>query len=240
METGLKNRTWTRISHILFFICFPIVLVGFSYSYKFIDTVSSSYKEANIAFNKAKKENTIALKEVKNYAKNTEVYSNYKKAYAKKKVAFDKLKVETNNQKVFGFDSSHYFWERLGRNIVDILFSLFVVFLVVNFVSVKKNKIFFWGSLIITFVYLSTKLFILYWIFKQFQDYSLAVYFFVTFVSSFCIVAAMFLLMRYIKSEEVSLKSSLLDLAKFTFKNTKPEKREEMLDLIKEIAKTSK
>ena len=193
-----------------------------------------------MVFNKAKKENAIALKKVKNYAKNTEVYNEYKNAYAKKKAAFDKLKTEISNQKVFGFDSSHYFWERLGRNIVDILFSLFAVFLVVNFISVKKNKIFFWGSLLVVLIYLSTKLFILYWVFKQFQDYSLAAYFFVTFISSLLIVSVMFLLVRYVKSEEVSLKSNLLDLAKFTFKNTKPEKREEMLDLIKEIARTNK
>ncbi|MCF2874071.1 MULTISPECIES: hypothetical protein [unclassified Tenacibaculum] len=193
-----------------------------------------------MVFNKAKKENAIALKKVKNYAKNTEVYNEYKNAYAKKKAAFNKLKTEISNQKVFGFDSSHYFWERLGRNIVDILFSLFAVFLVVNFISVKKNKIFFWGSLLVVLIYLSTKLFILYWVFKQFQDYSLAAYFFVTFISSLLIVSVMFLLVRYVKSEEVSLKSNLLDLAKFTFKNTKPEKREEMLDLIKEIARTNK
>ncbi|WP_299160875.1 hypothetical protein [uncultured Tenacibaculum sp.] len=240
METELTNRQWTKISHIVFFICFPIILVVFTYSYKSIDTVSSSYKEASLAFNKAKKENTIALKQVKNYAKGTSVYNNYKEAYAKKKAAFNVLNTEIKNQQVFGFDSSHYFWERLGRNIVDILLSLFVVFLVLNFISIKKNKIFFWGSLLVSLTYLSTKFFILYWIFKQFQDYSLAAYIFITFVTSFCIVVVMFLLMRYIKSEEISLKSSLLDLAKFTFKNTKPEKREEMLNLIQEIAKTSK
>lgn len=240
METGLKNRQWTKISHIIFFICFPIILLAFTYSYKTIDTVSSSYKEASLVFNKAKKENAIALKEVKDYAKGTAVYNNYKEAYTEKKAAFKVLNTEIKKQQVFGFDSSHYFWERLGRNIVDILLSLFVIFLVLNFIPIKKNKVFFWGSLLVSLTYLSTKLFILYWVFKQFQDYSLAAYLFITFVSSLCIVALMFLLIRYVKSEEVSLKSSLLDLAKFTFKNTKPEKREEMLNLIQEIAKTSK
>ncbi|WP_198553780.1 hypothetical protein [Tenacibaculum sp. Bg11-29] len=53
-----------------------------------------------------------------------------------------------------------------------------------------------------------------------------------------CIVfLAMHLLFKNKKTKEERLRANLMEVAKFTFKNTKPEKREEMLDLIKEIAK---
>jgi len=221
----------------LFFICFPILLVALSYSYKNIDTVSKSYKEANKVFNVAKNKNTLALKEVKKHARGSVVSQKYNDAYIHKKEAFMKLNKEIESQKVFGFDSMHYFWERFGRNSVDILFAVFILFLIIKFIPQSKNKIIYWGSLLTSFAYLSTKFFILFWIFKQFQDFSLAAYIFVTFISSFSVVSVMLTLMKYIKTEETSLKSNLLDLAKFSFQNTKPEKREEMLDLIKEIAK---
>ncbi|WP_159286692.1 hypothetical protein [Tenacibaculum maritimum] len=216
-----------------------ILLVVLSLSYKGTDISSESYKKADEDFQLAKRRNSVALTHVKEYSKGTKVYEDYIRAHKIKKEAFNKRKREVENQKVFGFDSKHYFLERLGRNVADIFISIFAFFLIVRYVPKKNNSLVYFGSQLIVVSYLSTKLFVTFWIFQNFEDYSLMQYLLVTLFSSLIILVVVFYLIRFSKREEDNLLDVLMNLLRFTFKNTKPEKREEMLEMIKKIAKNS-
>ena len=84
---------------------------------------------------------------------------------------------------------------------------------------------------------ISVCLFNFFWIFQQFQDFNKATYFLMIFASAAVVVFAVFLITKYQDHRINRLKKGQFELAKFTFKNTKPEKREEMLNTIERIVK---
>ncbi|PKH50833.1 hypothetical protein CXF68_09105 [Tenacibaculum sp. Bg11-29] len=84
---------------------------------------------------------------------------------------------------------------------------------------------------------LTGPIFYFYWIFQPFQDVSRVTYYFMTFVSAIVVVFAVFLITKYQDHRINRLKKGQFELAKFTFKNTKAEKREEMLTTIERIVK---
>ncbi|CAA0227741.1 hypothetical protein [Tenacibaculum maritimum] len=220
----------------MFYILIPILLVVLSLSYRAVDPFTESYKKADKNFQLAKKRNSISLTQLKNMSKGTMEYRDYIRVNKIKKEAFNKREKEIENQRVFSFDSKHYFLERFGRNVADIFISVFAFFLIIRYVPKKNNSLVYFGSQLIVVSYLSTKLFVTFWIFQKFEDYSLMQYLLVTLFSSLIILAVVFYLMRFSKREEENLLDVLMNLLKFTFKNTKPEKREEMLEMIKKIA----
>lgn len=231
-----KTQTWTKIKQTIFFVSFSILLGTLFYSYVFIEPFSQEYHDTKKVFDNAKKRNTSALNEIKKSVKGTNVYDNYKLAYKSKKTAYTDFVAAINDQKVNGFDSIHFFWERFGKNTTAFLFCLWVLYLTIRSAD-KLNKWIFYGRVIIIGVFMSTIFFTYFWIFQRFQDFSKPVYYLMTLATSYFVFLAMYVLFRSTKTKEEKLRSNMLEIAKFTFKNTKPEKREEMLDMIKKIAK---
>ena len=183
-----KNQTWTKTKNLLFFILFPVLLVVLSYSYRGIEMVTEPYSEAKKQFEIAKDRNTSALNKIKEKAKGTREYAEYIKLNKEKKSAYSNVKKELGKQKVLGFKSMFFFMERFGRVCADILLGVWVFWLVTKFMPKQKNSLVYYGSITIVLAYLSTKFFILFWIFQKFQDYNLFSYILITFITSFVLI----------------------------------------------------
>lgn len=229
-------RVWTKTRRILQYVGICFLLLFFFYSYRVVKPFGSQYETDKKAFYLAKKNSTIALNEVKEQAKGTKAYEEYLEARKLQQKAFDKYTATIDSIKVFGFDTFHHFWERFGKNTEDLLFAIWVCYLL--FFSPKaKDKIMLYGRVAICLVFISTKIFTYTWIFLKFEDFSLYFYVFMTFISAFTVVWYLYFLFKNKKTKEEVLSEDLMRLLKFTFKNTKPEKREEMLSVIEKIAK---
>lgn len=81
---------------------------------------------------------------------------------------------------------------------------------------------------------LSLLCFKFYWIFQPFQDLSKISYYMMTIFTVSLIVLAVRLITKYEEHYINVLKSKYLNLVKFTFNNTKEEKRKEMLSMLSE------
>ncbi|WP_407266489.1 hypothetical protein [Tenacibaculum maritimum] len=238
LERELKKKQWMRIKKILKYIIFIGALLFFFFSYRGITDFSSSYMVKKEKYNYYKKQNTLALHKVKQYAANTKVYKEYLKARENKKRALKEFKKEIENHKVNGFANFHNFWERFGKNAAGFLFVLWAIYLVL-FTGKPTDEITLIGRLAICITFLFTKVFVFFWLLQQFQDFSQFQYVVTALTFSISILVILFLLFRNRKTKEEVLLEKLMITARFTFKNTKPEKREEMLEMIKKIAKNS-
>ncbi|WGH75222.1 hypothetical protein P8625_14270 [Tenacibaculum tangerinum] len=160
------------------------------------------------------------------------------KARKNQKLAFDVYTATIEDNKFFGFDSFHFFWERFGKTTVNFIFCLWVVY-VFLFAPKVHDKFTLYCRLAVCVTYLFVQMFTYFWILQKFQDFSQAEYVFTAFAFSFVIVYILYKLLKNKRTKEELLHQNLMKVAKFTFKNTKPEKREEMLDMIKKIAKNN-
>ncbi|WP_407264958.1 hypothetical protein R5N98_13850 [Tenacibaculum maritimum] len=229
------SQIWTRTRKVLKYIALIILLLFFFFSYRGITDFNSSYiakKQRYIFF---KKQNTSALYKVKQYAANTKVYKEYLVARENKAKALKEFKKEIKKHKFNGFANFHNFWERFGKNTAGFLFVLWVIYLVL-FTGKPTDEITLIGRLAICTTFLFTKVFTFFWLLQQFQDFSQFQYIVTALTFSIGILAILFFLFRNRKTKEEVLLEKLMITARFTFKNTKPEKREEMLEMIKKIA----
>lgn len=228
-ETEGKILTTERSKNLLYFL-FAIVLAVSFYSFEFFDNFSEEYTAAIKSHSIEKKKRTKALNVVKSLAEGTPEYEAYLIAKKQTDAAYNNFKEVKKKERVFGFKSFKYFIERLGLWLGVFLYSLFNLYR--SFRSEKKNH----GIKLIHGFILSVCFFYFFWIFQQFQDVSKVSYYFATLVSTLFVVLAVYLITKYRKDRINYLQDNLMEVAKFTFKNTKPEKREEMLDMIKKIA----
>lgn len=234
---GMLNTIWTKTRK--YFLSFIIILVvglllsALEYGYKFIPTQSKSLIKADSLFIVAKKANTKALFKVKKNSEGQLVHKNYLAALKKKKSALVNYNVEKENEKVFNFDSIHYFAERFGRNTLNFIFGVFVLYI---FFTGKKPGI---PSFLFVTFYLSTKFFVYFWIFQKFQDFSTVIYYTLTLLSAIIVVYAMYLLTKHRKSkiqkleaQKAQLEAQKLEIAKFAYLNVPDEKNDEAVELL--------
>ena len=161
------------------------LLLGFSFfSYEFLPNFSESYYKAQNEALEAKKLNTEALAQVKNYAKGTTAYENYLNANEHKKIAFQKFNRVKEDEKVFGFRSFQLFWERLGLFLGIFIYALYNLYR--SFYFESENI----GSKIIHGFIISVCMFYFFWIFQAFQDVTKITYYLMTFLSAGAIVFA--------------------------------------------------
>ena len=202
------------------------------YSHKFFPDLKNDaeYVLAHKKYDSIKDQNTLALKKLKSYAKDTDLYSEYSLINKEKKAALKKLKEVKKNKEFLGFISLRHFVERFG---LMLCFFIYALFNLIKSVRSKENKI---GNKLIHSFIISVCFFYFFWIFQQFQDFSKSAYIFMTLFSAAVVFAAVYLIFKERKTKEEYLRDSLLRMARFTFKNTKPEKRDEMLEMIKKIA----
>ncbi|WP_299161928.1 hypothetical protein [uncultured Tenacibaculum sp.] len=228
--TGERNQITEKVKKI-FPLLFAIILGVSFYSYQFFDVFSADYNQAIKMHSIEKKKRTKALNKVKAHAEGTELYNNYLKAKKDTDLAYSKFKKVKQEEKVFGFKSFHFFIERLGLFFGFFCYALYNLFR--SFYFERKNI----GIKVVHGFILSVCLFYFFWIFQQFQDFSKATYILMTITSAAIIVLAVHLITKYQDHRINRLKKGQFELAKFTFKNTKPEKREEMLNTIERIVK---
>lgn len=226
----------TKIKRLSLIILLPLLIGGFFYAHIFIKPNNGSYNEAEATFLKYKAANKKALNEVKHTALNTKEYATYKAVSEKKISALKKLNIIKEEQKIFGFKSLHFFMERFGDTTIKFLFSLYFLFITVKGAS-KLNKWTFYGRVIIICAFMSTTFFSFFWIFQSFQDFSKITYYIITLLSAYFVFLATRIFVNRTKTNEEKLKAHLMEVAKFTFTNTKPEKRQEMINLMQTLVK---
>jgi hypothetical protein len=179
----------------------------------------------------SKKERTKALSKVKELAKGSPEYVAYVEAASKTNLSYEKLKQVRKDDKFFGFSNKQQFFGEFGPMLCFFIYAIFNLFR--SFYFERKNL----GVKIFHGIIISGTLFYFFWIFQRFQDFSKATYYLMTFVSAGIIVLAVYLITKYQDHYINILKKNFRDLAIFSIKNTKEEKKEEALSLIKKITK---
>ena len=225
--------TTTKTKSLKFLTYFITFLCGIAfYSHQFFPNTDDD-KELLLAkkeYISAKKKNTALLNKIKITSKGTTLYASYKEANKNKNIAFEELNKIKKSKQYFGFKSFSHFVERFGLMLCFFIYALY------NLIkSIKRKGDEFGNKFIHTFI-ISICFFHFFWIFQQFQDFSKSAYIFMTLFSAAVVFAAVYLIFKERKTKEEYLRDSLLRMARFTFKNTKPEKRDEMLEMIKKIA----
>ena len=209
-----------------------IVLCAISfYTYQFIEERSEEYSVALKSHKIAKKKRTKINKEIIKHSKGTELYNQFQNQNKKTNLLWSKFLKIKKSEQIFGFKTLKIFSKEFGIFLGFFLYALFNLYR--SFRYERLNM----GIKIYHSFIISVCIFYFFWIFQQFQDFSKPVYYLMTIASAYFVFLAMLLLFKDKKTKEDRLRANLMEVAKFTFKNTKPEKREEMLDLIKEIAK---
>lgn len=224
-----QKKTIQKISKLI-----PYIILVFCgtlfYSFELLPDFDKEYHIAEKEFLNLKKQNTLALKEVKKYAEGSLAYNRYSKVNKKKNLAYEKFNKIRKEQVVFGFDSLKIFFERFGFILSIFLYALYN--LVKSFRNERNN---IGNRLLHTFI-ISVTFFYFFWIFQQFQDFSKATYYFMTFASAGIVTLAVYLISKYQKDTISHLKKKLFLVAKTALLNTHTDKKEEMHSLLKKIA----
>lgn len=198
----------------------------FFYSYQFIPEYSGSFYKSKQLYQEKIDANNAALKKVKLSAKESESYKEYLMATAEKTAVKKEYFKVKENEKVFGFKSLRFFWERFS------LFSGLLIYALVNlfrsFYFERKNT----GIKILHTVILFNAVFNLLWVFNTFQDFSQICYLLAVLVIVIGLLTAVHFITRYQDHYINTLKSRILKLADFTIKNTKENKKAEMVRLL--------
>ncbi|KAB1159763.1 hypothetical protein F7018_05490 [Tenacibaculum aiptasiae] len=204
------------------------------FSFEFVPNFSEEYIVARDNYKLEIKKVAKALDKVKKQAKGTVAYEKYLETKNIKDLAKKEYYEIKKEESYFGFKSFQLFLGEFGP---WFCFFVYIFFMLYRSFILKENNL---ALRLLHSIMLIGPLFYFYWIFQPFQDLSKVSYYFAALISTLLIVLTIFFYTK-IKKDKISiLQNNLLEVAKFTFKNTKPEKREEMLDLIKEIARTSK
>ena len=231
-QEGQEKKILTiQRARILFTYIIALVCLTSLFSFEFINDYSDEFFIAKNLYQKEIDNVTESLAKIKKSAENTELYKNYTDAKARKNIAkkeYFKIKEE---ESVFGFKNKKIFLAELGPMIC---FFIYIIFMIYRSFYNDKNNI---GILLLHATVLTGPIFYFYWIFQPFQDVSKFSYYFATFLTAVSSTIAVYFISKYQSNKVDKLNSYLMQVAKFTFKNTKPEKREEMLDMIKKIAK---
>ena len=194
--------------------------------FQFFPSQTKDYLLAKKEHNEAKKQRTIALNKVKEFTKGSVEYTTYLKTKKEADLAWNKLNVVKDNDRYFGFTNKQQFFGEFGPWFCFFVYALFN--LSRSFYFERKNI----GMKVLHGLIISGTIFYFFWMFQQFQDFSKFMYYFMTLISAAVVVHAVLLFTKYREHRINRLKRKQLELSKFTFLNTKPEKKKEMLDLL--------
>ncbi|WP_407265492.1 sensor histidine kinase [Tenacibaculum maritimum] len=188
-------------------ISLSLLIGAFYFSYRLIPPFSQEYYEAESNFIEAKKNNTKALSKLKEISKNSEEYKNYKKAYKLKKERFKTFIKIKEEEKVYFFRSLHHFWERFAKNTVSLIFSIWVLIIVMN--SRKQlPELVFWSRILIISTFISVHFFTYFWIFSKFKDLSDFEYWLMIIFMTLITNLSLFLIIKYRKTTIQRLKKN--------------------------------
>lgn len=208
------------------------LLFGASFfSFEFFPNFSEDYYIAEKQAKEAKRINAIALSKVKEYARGTQVYRDYIKANNQKKEVFKHYNSVIEEEKVFGFNSFQLFWERFTFTLMIFIYAIYNLFR--SFYLESKNI----GSKLMHFFVINFCVFYFFWIFQKFQDFSKITYYLVTFISSIAVFTMIYLMTKYRDRYINKLKETISRLVAFSFLHTKQEKKQEMLQMFRDLSK---
>lgn len=205
--------------------------MAFFFSFEFLPNFSEGFLVSKNNYQKEIDKRTKALNKVKEYAKGTKVYDEYivaKKSVSNAKKEYYEYKKE---EAVFGFRSFQLFMAEFGKFFCFFVYAMFNLFR--SFYFERKNV----GMKVLHGLILAGTIFYFFWIFQVSQDFSKPVYYFATLISAAVVVHAVLLITKYQDHYINRLKKKYLKIAKFTFLNTKPEKKEEMLEVLEDLEK---
>ena len=215
--------------YILYLFC---LLLGASFfSFEFFPNFSEDYYSALNEYRSVEKANKLALGLVKKNAMGTPAGDSYEETRALSLEKWNQFETIRNNEKVFGFKSMHFFMERFGLFLGIFMYALYN--LLVSFYYERKNL----GSKIIHGFILFVCMFYFFWIFQQFQDFSKFTYYIMTFISAAVVVIAVSLISKHQRRYINKLKETISRLVAFSFLHTKQEKKQEMLQMFRDLSK---
>lgn len=220
-------------ANLLFYILFAGVLT-FYFAHDFMSDYSEDYFIARNKFNSLKNENTTALNKVKELTEGTQTYKDYLVINKRKNKAYSELKDEIKENSFLGFKSIKFFVEKF--------FFIFLVFLyaVYNLFRSLYNDYNNKGLRFIHGAVLSVCLFNFFWIFNQFQNLNKITYILFTVFGAYSIVLGAYLISKRRRIYSDRLKDSMLKIAEKALVNSRPEKRDEMLEYINELSDRKK
>lgn len=233
MEPEIAEEQIPTIQKVkkLFPYILAIICITSFYSFEFFNGFSDEFfaskKEYQLKIDKV----TASLSKIKEYSKNTEAYQEYLQAVEAKNIAKKKYFEVKKSDRFFGFKTTRTFLVQFGPMLCLFMYALYMLFR--SFYFEKKNN----GMKFLHGLLLTGPMFHFYWIFQPFQDVSKMSYYFMTVFSVIMVVFTIYLITKYRNHRINKLKENQLELAKFAFKNTKPEKRDEMLSTIKKVAR---
>jgi hypothetical protein len=224
-----KERT-TKARSLAYFLL-ALFCATSLFSFEFFPDETENHKKATIEWRKSKEVRGKLLSKIKKLSIGTPEYIAYKLAVDKTEILYEKLKKVRKKDRVFGFTNMQQFFGEFGPMLCFFIYALFN--LIRSLYFERENL----GSKIIHSLIIFGTIFYLFWIFQQFQDFSKITYYLVTFVSAALVSIAVWLITKYEEHYINVLKSKYLNLVKFTFNNTKEERRKEMLSMLSEAEK---
>ena len=220
----------TKIKNVLiYFIAIIFSLIYFVHA--FLPHRSEAYLSALNSHKKEMAKRAKIRSEVVELSKGTPLYEEY----LKQKKITDKawnifLKVQ-KEERVFGFKSFRVFIEIFWYSLIVLIFAIY--FLVRSFYFDYENV----GVKVVCGSVISIAVFKLYWLFQQFQDLSPIAYVFVSVITAFLIVMGIYLVTKRKELYVDKMNRSLMVLGEKALVNSKPEKRAEMHEFIKQLLK---
>lgn len=205
------------------------------FSYEFIVNdyseeffASKSQYKSDVSKLKEAREALVSIQsesnELKNYLIATDNKVLSKKEYFKQK----------EREQFFGFANKKIFLAEFGPMLAFLIYILFN--LIRAFYKEKKHK----GIILLHTSLLTGPIFYMYWIFQPFQDVSKPTYYAASILSTIIISIGVYFISKYRRDDLQNYRENLMEVARFTFQNTKPEKREEMVNMIEKVARSTK
>lgn len=223
-----KMTLTTKSSRVSLYLLAILSATSF-YLFEFFPDSSSEYLIAQKEHTEAKKKRTIALNNLKEFAKGTEVYRQYLIEKEKTDKAWQTLLKAKNEQRVFGCTNLKQFMGEFGTMLGLFIYALVNLFRSFYFEPENAGMKLFHGLII------SVTMFYFFWMFGYY-DYSSMTYYLMTFFSAGVVVLAVYLITKYQDHYINRLKYQVSRLAAFSFLHTKQEKKSEMLNLFRELS----
>ncbi|MCH2218441.1 MAG: hypothetical protein MK076_10300 [Flavobacteriales bacterium] len=201
------------------------------FSYEYVSKNSDNYLKARSEYQTDIESATAALNVIMKQVEGTPAYTKYKQTLLKKSESKARFNQAKNEERVFDFKTIRVFLYELGPNICWFVFLVFITFR--SFYFEYKNM----GVKVLYTVMISLTVFKFYYIFQQFQDVSKALYYVLTFLSAGVVVLAISLISKHQRHYINKLKETISRLVAFSFLHTKQEKKQEMLQMFRDLSK---
>lgn len=214
------------------YIFLGIFFISFLYAFEFFKGTSNNYKTAKNNALSLQKENRKSLAKVHENIIPDKVYAHYLEVNKEYKQSVKEFELTKKTEKVFQFKNMKAFIYELFPTLA--LFIYFVFNLYRSFKNENKNL----GIKLIHGVFIMYAFFKLFWIFQQFQDFAKPVYYLMTLISAYLVGLAIYCIHKQEVSAFKKLRKKLLTVSYFAVKNTEGKKKEEMIEVIKNVAKS--